>query len=118
MHKFFVHFDRLHYVTLPVHLNADYRTVTKHSYLYLKNPEYTLEFIIKYIHDISTRYNIDKKNLIYTYFNYVIYNYANLINLKYLDLIEKIIHNNEIKIEYIIKYFILFVKKHYHMHCI
>jgi DNA polymerase III delta prime subunit len=89
---------------------------TLHSYLYLKNPEYTLEFIIKYIHDISTRYNIDKKNLIYTYFNYVIHNYANLMNLKYLDLIEKIIHNNEIKIEYIIKYFILFVKKHYHMH--
>ena len=56
---------------------------------------------------------MDKKNIIQTYFNYIIQNYPAVISSEFLNLIETLLHNNEAKIEYIIKYFIIFVKDYY-----
>ena len=84
-----------------------------HSYLCSNKQEHTLEYIIEYIHNISIKYNMDKKNIIQTYFNYIIQNYPALISSEYLNLIETLIHNNETKIEYVIKYFIIFIKDYY-----
>jgi len=56
---------------------------------------------------------MDKKNIIQTYFNYIIQNYPAQISSEYLNLIETLLHNNEAKIEYIIKYFIIFLKDYY-----
>jgi DNA polymerase III delta prime subunit len=84
-----------------------------HSYLCSAKKEHTIEYIIEYIHNISIKYNMDKKNIIQTYFNYIIQNYPARISSEYLNLIETLLHNNEAKIEYIIKYFIIFVKDYY-----
>jgi replication factor C subunit 3/5 len=69
--------------------------------------------IINYIHDVSIKYNRDKKNIIQTYFNYIIKNYESLVEPEFMNIAEKIIHNNDTKIEYIVGYFVYFTRKHY-----
>lgn len=59
-----------------------------------------------FIHDISITYNLDKKNIINSYFNYIIRNYPNQLTPDFLLLSEKIIHLNDINVQYLIQYFI------------
>jgi replication factor C subunit 3/5 len=73
----------------------------------------TYDFIISYIHNISIQHNMDKKNIIQTYFNYVIRNHSDIIDKSLLDLIETILHNNETNTEYILPYFVIYTKKYY-----
>jgi replication factor C subunit 3/5 len=70
--------------------------------------------IIDYINNVSIEYNIDKKNIIKQYFNHVIRNHGELLQPTFFEIIEKNIHNNEIPIQYIVKYFVYFVKEYYH----
>jgi replication factor C subunit 3/5 len=69
----------------------------------LKN-ENTKE-VLKYIHTICIQYNMDKKNIIQTYFNYIIRNHGYLITTKYLNIITSLIHATDVNIETILKYF-------------
>ena len=69
--------------------------------------------IIDYINNISIEYNIDKRNIIKQYFNYVIRNHGELLSSSFFEIIEKNIHNNEIPIEYMVKYFVYFIKEYY-----
>jgi len=83
----------------------------------LKDPNTNPEEIISFIYDISIKYNIDKNNIIQLYLNYVIRDCPdeskkNMITTEFLDIIEKIIHN-DIKNEYIVKYFCCFMKQYY-----
>ena len=51
-----------------------------------------IETIIQFIQEISIKYNIDKKNIIKDFLNYIIYNYPNYINsdfLNFVDIINK-----------------------------
>jgi len=50
-----------------------------------------------YIQDISINYNIDKKNIIKDYLNYIIRNKPHLITCEFLNFIENIMHNQEFK---------------------
>jgi replication factor C subunit 3/5 len=59
----------------------------------------------KYIHNICIQYNMDKKNIIQCYFNYIIRNRGEILNRKILDHIQNIIHVNDVNIEYILYYF-------------
>ena len=82
-----------------------------HNYMYIehkKNDE-----IYNFINEISIQYNMDKINILQSYFNFVIRSYPEIITNEFLMIIETIIHNNEINIEYIIKYFTIFIKKYY-----
>lgn len=82
-----------------------------HNYMYnihIKNDE-----IYNFINEISIQYNIDKINILQSYFNYIIRTHPNIITNEFLTIIETIIHNNEINIEYMIKYFTIFIKKYY-----
>lgn len=79
----------------------------------LNTPHSTTSEIITYIHNISSIYNIDKKNIIQSYFNYIIRNYENIISPKLLSIIETIIHNYDNKSQCSIKYFCIFIKKYY-----
>ena len=82
-----------------------------HNYMYVehkKNDE-----IYNFINEISIQYNMDKINILQSYFNFVIRTYPDIITNEFLMIIETIIHNNEINIEYIIKYFTIFIKKYY-----
>ena len=74
--------------------------------------------IINYIHEISIQYNTDKKNIIKNYFNYIIRNKKELLTVKFLDIIENIMHCNEYNIEHIIKYFVNNLKFHYSLRCL
>jgi replication factor C subunit 3/5 len=63
-----------------------------------------IESIFKYIYDISIQYNIDKKNIIKDYLNFIIRNKPNIISKEFLDFVENIMHidenNNKIYIYY------------------
>ena len=56
------------------------------------------------LYSLSSLYNIDVKNLIKNYFNYLIHLKSNIINIKFLNIIAYIMHNSEINSEYQIKY--------------
>ena len=62
--------------------------------------------IILYINEICIKYNMDKKHIIQTYFNYIVRNYGEHITTEYLDFIEEIIHCYDVKNEVIIRYFV------------
>ena len=62
--------------------------------------------VIQYLHDISEGYNIDKKNIIKNYFNYVIRNKKNVISPRFLNVVEVIAHSNDSNINHILSYFV------------
>jgi replication factor C subunit 3/5 len=60
----------------------------------LKQKE-NIESISKYIYEISLKYNIDKKNIIKDYLNYIIRNYDDIISTDFLNFIENIMHSQD-----------------------
>ena len=64
-------------------------------YDYLCKPE-SITKIEEYLHEISINYNIDKKNIIINFLNYIIRNKQNVITSELLNFIENIMHNNEL----------------------
>jgi len=63
-----------------------------------------LKIITEYIHYISINYNIDKKNIIKDFLNYIIKNHTEYITGKFLDFVENLMHsqnqNTNIHINY------------------
>ena len=74
-----------------------------HKMVYIDKEPYK-EFA-KYIHNISVQYNIDKKNILKNYFNYIIRNHHKIVNNKFLNIVENIVHNYDTKIDYLLMYF-------------
>jgi hypothetical protein len=72
--------------------------------------------IIDYINEISIQYNIDKRNILKYYFNYIIRNKKEYITPEFLNIIEVIMHMNDTNISHIINYFILHLKNIYSKH--
>ena len=73
-----------------------------------------LEEISGYIHLISNKYNIDKKNIIKDFINYIIYNKRIKITSEFLNFVENLIHsqnynNNNILINYLLSKLIMFL---------
>jgi DNA polymerase III delta prime subunit len=62
--------------------------------------------IIHYINEISIQYNMDKKNILKSYFHFIIRKRKELVTPKFLTDVEVIMHSNDSNIEYIIDYFI------------
>ena len=56
-----------------------------------------LSALDSYIQSVSINYNIDKKNIIKDYLNYIIRNKPHLITREFLNFIENIMHNQEFK---------------------
>ena len=65
-----------------------------------------IENINNFIHTISINYNIDKKNIIKDFLNYIIKTQDNYINSKFLDFVENLMHsqnqNSNIYVNYLI----------------
>jgi DNA polymerase III delta prime subunit len=61
----------------------------------------------KYIQHISNNYNIDKKNIIKDFFNFIIRKKSNIISDKFLNFIENIMHFQDCKNIYYINYSLL-----------
>jgi len=56
------------------------------------------------IHEISIQYNMDKKNIIKHFFNYIIRKKSEYISHNFLNFVEKIMHSNGANIEHILHY--------------
>lgn len=69
--------------------------------------KYDITELSKIIHNTSIQYNIDKKNIIKEFLNYIIHNKKELINNKMLNFIETIIHLQDYKNPHYINYFLL-----------
>ena len=68
--------------------------------------------IIQRFYNISDKYNIELKNLIKDYINFVIRHKPSYIDSKFLDFIEFIMHINEPNINYLINYTIIKLNEH------
>jgi replication factor C subunit 3/5 len=53
----------------------------------------SLDNLVNYIQVISVKYNVDKKNIINEFLNYIIRNKSEMVTTKFLDFIENIIHS-------------------------
>jgi replication factor C subunit 3/5 len=52
-----------------------------------------IEVVKNYIHKISTEYNIDKKNIINDFLNYIIRNHSKYVNKNFLNFVENLMHS-------------------------
>jgi len=68
------------------------------------------DIIKKKIFDMSIIYNIEIKNIIKDYINYIIRNKSQIIDCKFLEFIEFIMHIQEPNINYLLNYFISWLK--------
>ena len=62
--------------------------------------------ITEYIHSISIQYNIDKKNIMKQYFDYIIRNRQDLVTPEFLTITEVVMHSNDSNIQHILHYFV------------
>jgi replication factor C subunit 3/5 len=52
-----------------------------------------IEVVKNYIHKISTEYNIDKKNIINDFLNYIIRNHSKYVSRDFLNFVENLMHS-------------------------
>jgi replication factor C subunit 3/5 len=55
-----------------------------------------IESICSYIYSISTKYNIDKKNIIKDFLNYIIRNNPKIITSEFLNFVENLMHSQNV----------------------
>jgi replication factor C subunit 3/5 len=63
--------------------------------------------LIQYIHDISIQYNIDKKNIMKQYLDFVIRNIPDEVTPDFLHIVEVIMHSNDSNIQHLLLYFVM-----------
>jgi len=100
----------INYMQSNQHLLHDCHVITNAVWenltLLLKSRAKT-SIIIDKINEISIYYNIERKNIIKNYLNYIIRNHPKYINSNLLNFIEHIMHIQECKTEYLLQYFVL-----------
>ena len=62
---------------------------------------------LQFISKLSNEYNIEKKNIIKNYLNYLIRNKKHIINSSFLSFVENIMHISDLNIDYMLPYSIL-----------
>ena len=62
---------------------------------------------VRYINDISIQYNSDKKNIIKKYFNYVIRHKKEIVTPEFLNIVEVLMHSNNINIKHLLQFFVI-----------
>ena len=78
-------------------------SVWNELYNRIKNGE-ELTMLIVFTNEISRMYNIDKKNIIKDFLNYIIRNYDNMNVPKYFDFVENIVHFEDCKNSHYVNY--------------
>lgn len=67
---------------------------------------------VKCMKDISREYNIEKKNLLKNYLNYLIRYHQEIVTTEFLKFIEYVMHIPDININYLLPYAVIQLKKH------
>jgi DNA polymerase III delta prime subunit len=78
-------------------------TVWDSLYSKIKKGE-SLDLLIKMINEISNKFNMDKKNIIKDFLNYIIRKCQNANTPEYLNFVENIIHFEDCKNSYYVNY--------------
>jgi replication factor C subunit 3/5 len=73
-------------------------------FLSLKHASSSNDIIICKIKGISLKYNIDKKNIIKDFLNYIIRNKENMVTYNFLNFVENIMHFEDCKNSYYVNY--------------
>lgn len=55
----------------------------------------SIDNLVLFVHDISLKYNIDKKNIIKDYINYIIRNKNGVVTTDFLNFVENLLHSQE-----------------------
>ena len=71
----------------------------------------TLEYNLRFIHEISNEYNIEKKNIVKAYLNYIIRTHKDILTPSFLDFVENIMHIPMLNIDYMLPITILKMNK-------
>ena len=66
---------------------------------------------IEIINNISIEFNIEKKNILKNFFNFIIRNKKEYVNMELLNFIENILHVSDMNIDYILPYTIIKLNK-------
>lgn len=70
------------------------------------NNDSTRQNVIGYIHDVSIKYNMDKRTLLNTFFLYLLRNRPSIISSSFLNIVENIVHiSDDVPIECVLHYF-------------
>ena len=56
----------------------------------------SIEVICSYIYTISTKYNIDKKNIIKDFLNYIIRTHSSIVTREFLSFVENLMHSQNV----------------------
>jgi DNA polymerase III delta prime subunit len=56
----------------------------------------SIEVICSYIYTISAKYNIDKKNIIKDFLNYIIRTHSNIVTSEFLSFVENLMHSQNV----------------------
>jgi replication factor C subunit 3/5 len=86
---------------------------TLHGHLLKPKTDTSPIELIKFMHSISIQYNVDKKHIIQSYFNFIIRNHKDLITLDLLSFMEEIVHNPDAGLETLLHYFYLKLNEFY-----
>jgi len=70
------------------------------------NEASTATEIKRFIHMLSIQYNIDKKQIIKDYYNYLILHCLEMVTPEIIDKMEVVIHNYDCKVDVLLNYFI------------
>jgi hypothetical protein len=63
-----------------------------------------IDNIIEYVNNISLKYNMDKKNIIKNFINYIIRNRTDVVNPTFLNFVENLMHSQDTNNETFINY--------------
>jgi DNA polymerase III delta prime subunit len=72
--------------------------------------ERSLKYNIEFITNVSNEYNVEKKNIIKNYLNYIIRYNKELLSFEFLQFVENIMHVTELNIDYMLPLTILKMK--------
>ena len=70
--------------------------------------------ILQFIHHSSVKYNMDKRNLLNTFFNYLVRNHPETMTADVLGVMETVVHATDTPIEYTLRYLIGQLRIHLH----
>ena len=79
-------------------------SVWEHLYFQFTGVATTVEKLMKTVQKISIDYDIDKKNIIKDFLNYVVRNKQNVISPEFLNFVENLVHNQDCKNSHYVSY--------------